>query len=205
MQAHSLRKLLTLVCSVLLAVGLSASAAVAEQQHRAQSSSSFAKTHDVRFYSNDDFVKAFGVKKALAFNIPLPADTSPAGVLSPQDPPQPWYKIDWATKDWNGRDIPTRHGDSNFGFVHACDDHSMCAEKPMTAPYHGYPDKWTSSTRAEYYGVVVIDNEPTIKITSVAEFGHSGPNGAAPPDGRAIGTVTSYCQGMTYCPYWINV
>ncbi len=70
---------------------------------------------------------------------------------------------------------------------------------------HGYPDKWTNSTRAEYYGVVVIDNEPTIKITSVAEFGHSGPNGAAPPDGRAIGTVTSYCQGMTWCPYEINV
>lgn len=202
MQKRIFWKFLTLACSALLAVGLSASVAAA-QQGPARSAASFAKTHDIRFYSNDDFVKLFGAQKAMAFGIPLPAVQNP-GTVGPLDPPQPWYKIDWATKDWNGRDIPTRHGDSNFGFVHSCEGHSMCAEAPMTAPYHGYPDKWTSSTRAEYYGVVVIDNEPTIKITSIAEFGHSGPNGAAPPDGRVIGTVTSYCQGMTYCPYWIN-
>lgn len=193
--------------SVLTGALLAGSALLAPAAHAQQSaptgaSTTVAATHTVQYLSNDDFVREYGAQKASAFGIPLPGETE--STVIPMDPPQPWYKIDWTTKDWDGRNIPTRHGTDDFGFVHACNDHSMCAEAPMTAPYHGYPDKWTSSTRAEYYGVALIDGEPELKITTVAEFGHVGPNGAEAPDGKVIGTITSYCQGMTYCPYWIN-
>jgi hypothetical protein len=39
---------------------------------------------------------------------------------------------------------------------------------------------------------------------TVIVAGSTGPAGEATPDGRAIGTVTAYCKGMTYCPAWVN-
>ncbi len=58
--------------------------------------------------------------------------------------------------------------------------------------------------------VAVIDAATGKKLTDTlvkptsAERGEKGPGGVKTPDGRPIGTITSYCKGQTVCPDWVN-
>ncbi|GHF41758.1 MULTISPECIES: hypothetical protein [Streptomyces] len=159
---------------------------------------------DVQIYSNDEYVKIFGVQKAIAEGVPLPADVLSLGGRSvPPDPSIPWYRINWSALDWDYNDIPTRQGTSDFGARHAAEKHNMRGKKAINAPYNGKADR-VRGTRAEYDGVVTSGGSVRMTITSVAERDDVGPGGSRTPDGRPIGTVTAFCRGQTLCPDWIN-
>ncbi|MEU9983536.1 hypothetical protein [Streptomyces sp. NPDC050856] len=156
---------------------------------------------DVQIYSNDEYVAKFGVQRAIAEGVPLPANT---GTLAPPpDPSIPWYRINWSALDWDYNDIPTRQGNNDFGAKHAASKHNMRGKKAINAPYNGVADRVRGS-RAEYDGVVTSGGSVRMTITSVAERGERGPGGVNTPDGRPIGTVTAFCRGQTLCPDWIN-
>ncbi|KWW97886.1 hypothetical protein TH66_21005 [Carbonactinospora thermoautotrophica] len=114
----------------------------------------------------------------------------------------PWWHIRHATRDWNNRDIPTRQGNSNFGYQKTCGKHNMCSPRAIEAPYHGYPDE-TQGTRNVYYGYVLVNGRPRIKLKSVADTSQRTALGNT-PDGRPVGTLTAYCMGMERCPDWVN-
>ncbi|MGQ5640925.1 MULTISPECIES: hypothetical protein, partial [unclassified Streptomyces] len=158
----------------------------------------------LQIMSNDEYVARFGVKKALEQGVPLPAGTPESGPLLPRrDPSVPWYHIYWSTLDWEHRDIPTRHGNNDFGQHHSCTKHNMCGKHAINAPYNGKPDG-INGTRLEYIGVVTDGESVRMVTTSSAEEGEKGPGGVHTPDGRPIGTVTAFCRGQTVCPDWVN-
>jgi hypothetical protein len=77
------------------------------------------------------------------------------------------------------------------------------SKKFINAPYNGEADRVRGS-RAEYDGVIASGSRVRMKITSVAERGKRGPEGVRTPDGRPIGTITSFCRGQTLCLDWVN-
>lgn len=164
---------------------------------------SSASPAKLQVMSNDEYVARFGVKKALEQGVPLPAGTTQNSPAVPRDPSIPWYHVYWTSLDWEHRDIPTRHGNNDFGLHHACTKHNMCGKQAITAPYNGEPDR-EHGTRLEYDGVVTDGSSVRMTTTSVAEEGEKGPGGVHTPDGRPIGTVTAFCRGQTVCPDWVN-
>ncbi|WP_138965393.1 hypothetical protein [Streptomyces sp. YIM 121038] len=155
--------------------------------------------------SNDEYVKTFGVEQALAEGVPLPGEIDGAGETAalPPDPSIPWYRVNWSTLDWDHNDIPTRQGTNDFGAHHIAKKHNVTSKKFINAPYNGNADR-VHGTRAEYDGVITHGSQVRMNILGSAERGEKGPNGVHTPDGRPIGTITSYCKGQTVCPDWVN-
>ncbi|KIF00776.1 hypothetical protein PL81_39300 [Streptomyces sp. RSD-27] len=155
-------------------------------------------------YSNEEYVKRFGEQSARAAGVRMPSDPTAPAVGAVLDPQQPRHKVNWSVRDWDGHDIPTRHGTAAFGWQHASAKHNMRSEKAIDAPYHGRADK-VSGTRAEYWGVIATNSgQVRMSTVSVSERGDRGPGGERTPDGRPLGTMTAYCVGQTVCPDWVN-
>ncbi|MEV7617562.1 hypothetical protein [Streptomyces sp. NPDC089799] len=158
---------------------------------------------DLLVFSNDAYTKHFGEQLARAAGVEVPQEPL-ARVAGVRDPQQPWHKVNWSVRDWDGNDIPTRHGTDDFGWLHASSKHNMYSAKAINAPYDGTADKVTG-TRVEYWGVVATNQgQVRMRTVSVAERGTRGPAGKPTPDGRPIGTMTAYCLGQTVCPDWVN-
>ncbi|MFF4497154.1 hypothetical protein [Streptomyces sp. NPDC001546] len=125
-------------------------------------------------YSNDEYVKRFGEQSARAAGVRMLPDASAPAAGAVLDPQQPWHKVNWSVRDWDGHDIPTRHGTAAFGWQHASSKHNMRSEKAIDAPYHGKADK-VSGTRAEYWGVIATNSgQVRMNTVSVAERGERG-------------------------------
>ncbi|MFD3870298.1 hypothetical protein [Streptomyces sp. NPDC058623] len=154
--------------------------------------------------SNEEYTRRFGDPSPRTAGVLVPPGPLASTTPVPQDPQQPWHKVNWSVRDWDGNDIPTRHGTTDFGWLHASSTHNMRSEKAIDAAYHGNADKVTGN-RAEYWAVVVTNNgQVRMTTVSIAERGNRGPAGVPTPDGRPIGTITAYCRGQTLCPDWIN-
>ncbi|KOG74976.1 MULTISPECIES: hypothetical protein [Streptomyces] len=48
---------------------------------------------DIKVYSNDEYVRIFGVQKAAAEGVPLPSATGRQANGVAYDPPRPWFKV----------------------------------------------------------------------------------------------------------------
>ncbi|MFF4232494.1 hypothetical protein [Streptomyces sp. NPDC001820] len=195
---------------------LGASQAIGYATETRQSASDSALPDDFDTYtvmSNDAYIEKFGAKKAIAEGLPVSGATpslfsgTTQGRSTVPDPSIPWHHIYWTAIDWDGEDIPSRRGNSDFGVKHACTKHNACGKKVITAAYNGRADRHPRPSRYEYDAVVATSQGGIrLTVTSVAERGNYGPGPTAPrtPDGRPIGTVTVFCRGQTVCPDWVN-
>jgi hypothetical protein len=170
--------------------------------------SSGSAAQELGVLSNEAYVEKFGAQMALTQGVPLPSQDQQAQGTAERPAPAlaGQWDILYTSIDWEGQDIPTRRGNGSFGQSHACEDHNMCSKKAITAPYNGLPDRQNSSgNRGEYDGVVTTNSgQVRLTITSVAEWTEGTVYWGRTPDGRPVGTITSFCRGQTYCPDWIN-
>lgn len=114
-----------------------------------------------------------------------------------------WHSIQFATRDWDDRDIPTRWGGyTKFGFSKIESVHNISNPKAIEAGYHGYPDI-RRGVRNIYYAYLLVDGFPRLKIVSAADDTVESDYGDT-PDGRPVGTITAYCEGYDQCPDAVN-
>ncbi|MFZ3492380.1 hypothetical protein ACODT5_03915 [Streptomyces sp. 5.8] len=107
--------------------------------------------------SNEEYARRFGDQTARTAGVPVPAGPLAPAATVLQDPQQPWHKVNWSVRDRDGSSIPTRHGTTDFGWLHTSSSHNMRSEKAIDAAFHGNADKVTGN-RAEYWAVVVTNN-----------------------------------------------
>lgn len=89
-----------------------------------------------------------------------------SAVMQPLDPPQPWYKIDWAHRDLDGRDLPTRHGNEELGYLHYAAAHNIGTERAIKTAYeNNYPDENTSNGNHLEYLAFITDTQGDIEVT----------------------------------------
>ncbi|MEU2251261.1 hypothetical protein [Streptomyces sp. NPDC019224] len=157
----------------------------------------------IEIMSNEAYVAKYGVERALAEHVPLPPGNTGSASPSAADPSIPWHHIYWSALDWKHNDIPTRRGNDDFGFKHACSKHNVCTKTVINTPYDGKADRGKGN-RVECDAVITSGASVRMTTTSIAERGERGPNGQNTPDGRPIGTVTAFCRGQTMCPDWVN-
>ncbi|WP_409181749.1 hypothetical protein F9C11_35565 [Amycolatopsis sp. VS8301801F10] len=139
--------------------------------------------------------------------VDAPKKELPLGASLP-DPPQPWYKIDWAHRDLSGRDLPTRHGNTAFGYVHYAVSHNIRTERAIKAAYeNNFPDPDKSNgTHLEYLAFLVDAQGDIFVIVRVIneQAPRTSDGQYTTPDGRPIGTITAFCEGVNVCPDVVN-
>lgn len=124
------------------------------------------------------------------------------------DPPFAWYSISFADNDNAGRDLPTRHGNNDLGYVHYSGPHNLIAIGPVRAAYrNNWPDSGASYGSHFEYQSYLTDSWGNIyvRIRVVNEQNSvSGDGRYHTPDGRPLGTITAYCEGVNRCPDEVN-
>jgi hypothetical protein len=203
-----------LVGCTLMAVAVVPGMAYAAPAHtQTTSTSASAPAAALTFLTDRAYTARFGAAKATANGIATPAAApdATAAAVHPNDPVIHWYTVDFSSQDWQGRDIPTRHGKSDaqnagssgFGYTHACTDHDLCSFDIIDGTYQEVPESH-SGTRYQYGGVLT-DSNGNVKMRFVSSQDQSETTAwGNTPDGRPMGTITAYCKGYTLCPSWVN-
>jgi hypothetical protein len=134
--------------------------------------------------------------------------TAPAKIPSPGSLGCSYWTIQWPPDhDYAGHLIPTRCGDSSFGFTKIVDRHGLVNISIIQRLYQQYPTA-RQGLKLMYDGVVaergslnvVLGMRAVVDLVgfSKARLEHS-------PDGLILGTNTVYClTGATLCPAWVN-
>lgn len=120
-----------------------------------------------------------------------------------------WWTVQWAPDvDGSGRVIPTRCGDSTFGWTKIVTKHGIVNMTLVQRLYQQQPTKIVG-TQLEYDGFVVQSSDLSVVLplrAVVETTGYSLRRGESSPDGMILGTNTVYClTGATLCPAWINL
>lgn len=120
-----------------------------------------------------------------------------------------YWTPQWAPDvDGSGRLIPTRCGDTTFGWTKIMLKHGVTNMTLVQRLYQQQPTKVVGS-QLEYDGFVVQSSDLSIvlPVRAVVETsGYSLRRGESSPDGMILGTNTVYCvTGAPLCPVWINL
>lgn len=75
--------------------------------------------------SNEEYTRRFGDRPSRTADVLVPPGPLAPTTAVLQDPRQPWHKVNWSVRDWDGSDIPTRHGTTDFGRLHPSSKHHM--------------------------------------------------------------------------------
>jgi hypothetical protein len=121
--------------------------------------------------------------------------------------PSLWFEILWQQTDKKGRTIPTRYGNSALGFSHYADNHNLYSSAPFKVISHTTNPYKISGAHIEYQALAVQTGNASIKmkIRIVAQAATSTDDRRwKTSDGKYIGTITAYCEGVTKCPAWVN-
>lgn len=117
--------------------------------------------------------------------------------------------------DLSGSTIPLRFGrtdaqwqgsDTGANYNHAAVDHRFCNltawEKMFSNSHRG---DITGIQRYGYAGYFV-DNYLDVEMDVEAVVSDAGNGfGDQTPDNRPFGVITTYCNGYTFCPLWVNL
>ena len=127
---------------------------------------------------------------------------TPSGVCS-------FWTVQWAPDiDGSGRRIPTRCGDTTFGWTKIMTKHGVTNITLVQRLYQQQPTKIVG-TQLEYDGFVVQSSDLSVVLplrAVVETTGYSLRRGESSPDGMMLGTNTVYClTGVSMCPVWINL
>ena len=120
-----------------------------------------------------------------------------------------YWTLQWAPDiDGSGRRIPTRCGDTTFGWTKIVTKHGVTNMTLVQRLYQQQPTKIVG-TQLEYDGFVVQSSDLSVVLplrAVVETTGYSLRRGESSPDGMILGTNTVYCMtGATLCPVWINL
>jgi hypothetical protein len=134
---------------------------------------------------------------------------STAGMVPTQTGVCSFWTVQWAPDiDGSGRRIPTRCGDTTFGWTKIMTKHGVTNITLVQRLYQQQPTKIVG-TQLEYDGYVVQSSDLSVVLplrAVVETTGYSLRRGESSPDGMMLGTNTVYCMtGVSLCPVWINL
>jgi uncharacterized lipoprotein YbaY len=118
-----------------------------------------------------------------------------------------WQTIEWDEHDLRGVGTPTRLGNSSLGYNHFAKPHNLYTHKPITASFQTHKPDVDSGAHVEYIAWAVNTSDGSIKaqVRVVVQAATRTDDGKwQTNDGKNIGVITAYCQGVTLCPNWIN-
>ncbi|MGW0660951.1 hypothetical protein [Streptodolium elevatio] len=122
------------------------------------------------------------------------------------DPPLPWHNIAWVASDADARDLPTRRGNSELGYLHYSERHNVRYSKPILIAYTDTKPAVIKGTHLEY--VAILTDRLGIIYAKLRVVNEQSPvtedKRYKTPDGRPIGTITAFCEGVNKCPDQIN-
>jgi hypothetical protein len=162
----------------------------------------------LRVMSDEDYVRTFGEQRARTEGVPLPAERigqpaveQPAGERSSH-----WSVFKFSAEDSDGRTIPTREGNREFGWKHFSGPHNITSSKPVKTLLGGHPER-KQGHKLTYGGVLVDRFDQVIRRMEVIVQYHWKTK-----DGRfkladhshKIGVITAYCKGVNRCPDAVN-
>ncbi|MFB7598233.1 hypothetical protein [Streptomyces sp. NPDC056160] len=108
-------------------------------------------------------------------------------------------------KDWDGRNVPTRTGNSELGWAHFSGRHNIRTCRIVNAPLNGKPDKTDGRGGLEYWGYAFDGRHAQVKIIVKAQVTRRTQDKRYDAGkGQMIGVITAFCKGMTKCPDWMN-
>jgi hypothetical protein len=120
------------------------------------------------------------------------------------------YTIMWTDKDLSNRKVPTRLGNGDFGYNHYVRPHNLYTAKPFRAIGAAHRGVVEQGAHVEYQAIVTQYQPPrppraTMKIRIVTQLAtRTDDRRYTSPDGKYIGTITAYCEGVNRCPDWVN-
>ncbi|MDH6229379.1 MULTISPECIES: hypothetical protein [Streptomyces] len=126
------------------------------------------------------------------------------GLVTPAHAAPAWDRtVKCQQKDWDGRVVPTRAGNSQLGWKHFSGPHNIRKCRIVNAAINGKPDR-KSGARLEYWAYAWNGNR-RVQVIVIAQYARKTADGrydAGP--GQRIGVITAYCKGMNRCPNWLN-
>jgi len=117
-----------------------------------------------------------------------------------------WAIIKWDEHDLRGVSTPVREGNSALGFAHYAFNHNLTSGAPIHAAFQTHrPDK-EFGAHAEYTSLAVSNNgDVRLTIRVIVQTATSTDDRVyRTSDGKNIGVITAYCEGMNVCPGWVN-
>ncbi|MGC4744668.1 hypothetical protein ACLQ28_03230 [Micromonospora sp. DT201] len=175
----------------------------------------------VAFLSLDDYASMFGREAAAEIQPTTGPEvfrttsgklisTDSGKALAPQRDPggsTPWYQALWADTDKRGTYVPTRFGDANIGYSHYASRHNLITSAPFRVIRNTSKPIVDQGAHIEYQALLtdLSNGSIKIKVRMVTQAANRTDDGRyVSPDGRNIGTITAYCEGVTKCPAWVN-
>lgn len=147
--------------------------------------------------------KAAAIAVAATTLLPLTLAAGPASAA-----PRATWNTDekCVQKDWDGRRIPTRVGNSELGWRHLSGPHNIRTCKLINAALDGKPDKWSDQHRnLEYWGSAINNGRQVDFVVKVRYAKKTDDDRYTAPGRKGkIGVITAYCRGVTKCPSWVN-
>lgn len=118
-----------------------------------------------------------------------------------------WSVVKFVAHDRDGRYIPTRQGNRDFGWVHFSGPHNIHDEKVIKAAVNEHPEHGSTKTR-KVYGAVLYDTLGIIlaRVKVIAQYHWETKDHKyklADTDDK-IGVITAYCEGANKCPDALN-
>ncbi|MFH9419189.1 hypothetical protein [Streptomyces sp. NPDC017529] len=146
------------------------------------------------------------MKKITALMSPVAAATILlAGAAAPANAAPYWNKKERCSAvDPDGRQIPTRIGNAEFGWNHFTGRHNIRKCDLLNIPIGGKVDK-KDGANLQYEGVA--SNRQYGRVTLIVKARYARKTDDKRYDagkGNTIGVITAYCKGMQKCPNWVN-
>lgn len=165
---------------------------------------------DLRVMSDETYARTFGAARAelegLVANVPKAGPPSPgsgAGL-----PVSHWSVVKFVSRDGEGKNIPTREGNSKFGWRHFSGPHNIHDPKVVKIVTGERPEEKSGARRV--YGGVLTDRLGTIfaRIKVIVQYSYRTGDGEyqLADKHHKIGTITAYCERVprNKCPDAVN-
>ncbi|MFD9305411.1 hypothetical protein ACFWCB_22605 [Streptomyces sp. NPDC060048] len=159
--------------------------------------------------SDEHYAAAFGKERARAAGLVLQSHpaTAPTQATTAQARGSHWSVVKFVSKDGEGKYIPTREGNSAFGWQHFSGPHNIRDPKVIKIVTSEHPTR--KGVRREYGGVLTNRLGAILaRIKVVAQYDYKTADGVYQLADRSqkIGTITAYCERVSRnrCPDAVN-
>ncbi|NUP23864.1 MAG: hypothetical protein HOZ81_48980 [Streptomyces sp.] len=157
--------------------------------------------------SDEQYVQTFGAAKAAARGLTYQAGDQAVSGAAADRAGSHWSVVKFSAHDKDGRYIPTRQGNREFGWVHFSGPHNIHNEKVIKAAVNEHPESGSTKTR-KVYGAVLYDNLGIIlarvKVIAQYHWETSDKKYKLADHDDKIGVITAFCQGSNKCPDALN-
>jgi len=164
----------------------------------------------LRVMSDEEYTQTFGTPRATAERLVVdpPRATQPSSRAGIGAPSSHWSVVKFVSRDGEGKNIPTREGNSRLGWRHFSGPHNIHDPKVIKIVTSERPEK-KDGARREYGGVLTNRLGAILaRIKVIVQYDYKTADGAyeLADESHKIGTITAYCERVprNKCPDAVN-